>query len=118
VSEGGVSQHLKNKSFGYGVTKSACVFELRRDKVRLRILIMYYVYSLKCRDGFYVGCTDNLDSRLIRHQKGQVEATKNRLPVNLEFYFAIIDKYKAYKLEKYFKSGSGRAFIKRHLSLN
>ena len=76
---------------------------------------MYYVYSLKCRDGFYVGCTDDLKDRISRHSKGQVSATKDRLPIKLDFYFAIPDKYKAYEFEKYLKSGSGRAFIKRHL---
>lgn len=76
---------------------------------------MYYVYSLKCKDGFYVGCTDNLQDRFERHKKGCVQATKNRLPVELDFYFAINDKYKAYEFEKYLKSGSGRAFIKKHL---
>ena len=77
---------------------------------------MHYVYSLKCKDGFYVGCTDNIEERIIRHEKGYVLATENRLPVKLEFYFAIEDKYKAFELEKYLKSGSGRAFIKKHLS--
>ena len=77
---------------------------------------MYYVYSLKCKDGYYVGCTDNLRDRLLRHQKGRVNNTKDRLPVELDFYIATIDKYKAYKLEKYFKTGSGRAFVKRHLA--
>ena len=77
---------------------------------------MYYIYSLKCKDGFYVGCTDNLKDRLNRHEKGQVPATANRLPVELEFYFAFNDKYKAFKFEKYLKSGSGRTFIKKHLT--
>lgn len=77
---------------------------------------MYYIYSLKCKSGYYVGCTDNLKDRMERHQKGYVPATAERLPVKLEFYFAIQDKYKAFKLEKYFKSGSGRAFINRHLA--
>lgn len=76
---------------------------------------MYYVYSLKCKDGFYVGCTDDLKDRLIRHKKGYVSATVNRLPVKLDFYFVINDKYKAFKFEKYLKTGSGRAFIKKHL---
>jgi len=76
---------------------------------------MYYIYSLRCRDGFYIGCTDNLKDRLERHQKGCVPATSNRLPIKLDFYFGISDKYKAYKFEKYLKSGSGRAFLKRHL---
>ena len=77
---------------------------------------MHYVYVLKCKDGYYEGCTDDLKDRLYRHQKGQVDATKNRLPVKLEMYFAIGDKYKAFEFEKYLKSGSGRAFIKKHFS--
>ena len=64
---------------------------------------MYYVYSLKCRDGYYVGCTDDLKGRLARHQKGQVPATANRLPIKLDFYFAVQDKYKAFEFEKYLK---------------
>lgn len=75
---------------------------------------MYYVYSLKCKEGFYVGCTDDLKSRLLRHKKGFVPATKNRRPLELDFYFAIVDKYKAFEFEKYLKSGSGRAFVKKH----
>ncbi len=78
---------------------------------------MYYVYSLKCKDGFYIGCTDNLKERFERHQKGYVTATKNRLPINLNFYFAIDDKYKAFEFEKYLKSGSGRAFTLKHFYL-
>jgi len=75
---------------------------------------MYYVYSLKCKDGFYIGCTDNLEERLERHKNGYVPATANILPVRLKFYFATEDKYQAFEFEKYLKSGSGRAFIKKH----
>ena len=75
---------------------------------------MYYVYSLKCRDGFYIGCTDNIEDRVERHQKSHVPATANRLPVKLEFYIAMENRYKAFEFEKYLKSGSGRAFIKKH----
>ncbi|HAX61931.1 MAG TPA: hypothetical protein DCX95_05180 [Elusimicrobia bacterium] len=75
---------------------------------------MYYVYSLKCKYGYYVGCTDNIKDRLERHQNGYVPATVNRLPVELDFYFAINDKHKAFAFEKYLKSGSGRAFTKKH----
>ena len=76
---------------------------------------MYYVYSLKCKDGYYIGCTDDLKNRLERHQKGQIAATANRFPLKLDFYFVIKDKYKAFEFEKYLKSGSGRAFINKHL---
>jgi putative endonuclease len=77
---------------------------------------MYYVYSLKCKDGFYVGCTDDLKERLERHRNGYVPATAKRLPIKLDFYIAIEDKYKAFNFEKYLKSGSGRAFSKKHLA--
>jgi Predicted endonuclease containing a URI domain len=77
---------------------------------------MYYVYSLKCRDGFYVGCAEDLRERFKRHENGQVPATKNRLPVKIDFYIAIQNKYKAFEFEKYLKSGSGRAFTSKHLS--
>lgn len=79
---------------------------------------MYYVYSLKCKDGFYIGCTNNLKNRLEKHRKGYVSSTRNRLPVELDFYFAINDKHKAFELEKYLKTGSGRVFIKKRLSIN
>ena len=76
---------------------------------------MYYVYCLKCRDGFYVGCTRDLKERFERHQNGSVPATKNRLPVELDCYIAVKDKVTAFNLEKYLKTGSGRAFMKKHL---
>jgi predicted GIY-YIG superfamily endonuclease len=74
------------------------------------------VYSLKCKDGYYIGCTDDLNDRLRRHKNGNVPATKSRLPVELDFYIALGNKYKAFELEKYLKSGSGRAFTKKHFS--
>ena len=61
---------------------------------------MYYVYSLKCKDGYYIGCTDNLQERLERHKKGNVPATAKHLPVELGFYFAINNKYTAFNFEK------------------
>ncbi len=77
---------------------------------------MHYVYILKCKDGFYIGCTSDLKDRLQRHQKGQVPATAKRLPIELKAYFAFKDKYTAFEFEKYIKSGSGRAFLKKHLT--
>lgn len=77
--------------------------------------MFYYVYILHCKDGLpYIGCTDDLKDRITRHQKGQVPATKGRLPIKLISYFAFSNKYTAFSFEKYLKSGSGRAFIKKH----
>ena len=76
---------------------------------------MHYVYILKCNDGdFYVGCTSDLKDRIDRHSKGYVPATKGRLPISLLNYIAFENKYTAFEFEKYLKSGSGRAFTKKH----
>ncbi len=77
---------------------------------------MWYVYILNCSDSKpYTGCTNNLKDRVARHNKGQIPATKNRLPVKLITYFAFSNKYIAFNFEKYLKSGSGRAFLRKHL---
>jgi len=33
---------------------------------------MHYVYILKCSNGFYHGCTNNLKDRIKRHTSGQI----------------------------------------------
>ncbi len=77
---------------------------------------MFYVYVLQCKDGPYTGCTFDLKERLVRHKKGQVPATAKRLPIELTAYFAFKNKLTAFEFEKYLKSGSGRAFLKKHLT--
>ena len=77
---------------------------------------MWYDYILKCIDGsYYTGCTNNLQDRLNRHQKGHVKYTKGKIPLTLICYLAFIDKYKAYDFERYLKSGSGFAFRNKRL---
>ena len=73
------------------------------------------VYILNCADGkIYTGCSKNFEDRLIRHQTGQVKATQSRLPVSVILKITFYCKHKAFAFEKYLKSGSGRAFSKRH----
>lgn len=75
---------------------------------------MQYVYILKCGDGMpYTGCTKDLKAKFLRHTNGIIPATKSRLPIELIFYCAFKDKYKAFEFEKYLKSGSGRAFMQK-----
>jgi putative endonuclease len=86
------------------------------DKVRISRESYWYVYILKLSNNhLYTGCTSDIDDRLTRHQKGQVASTAASLPVSLVFYCVFTDKYKAFNFEKYLKTGSGRAFIGRHL---
>ncbi len=76
---------------------------------------MFYVYILECFDKKpYTGCTNNLKERINRHNKGEIPATKEKRPIKLFCYFAFDNKYIAFNLEKYLKSASGRAFIKKH----
>ena len=69
---------------------------------------MHYVYILLCIDGKpYTGCTNDLKDGRERHNKGKIPATRDRLPIKLISYFAILNKYTAFNFEKYLKSGSG-----------
>lgn len=78
---------------------------------------MYFTYVLKSRKDFklYIGYTDNLKRRLVEHNKGLVDCTKNRKPLGLIYYEACLDKDKAIKREKYFKTGFGRRFLKSRI---
>lgn len=77
---------------------------------------LHFVYIALCNDNsYYVGCTNNLDNRMKRHTKGEIEYTKSRLPIKIITYITFSDKYKAYKFEKYLKTGSGRAFMYKRL---
>jgi hypothetical protein len=46
-------------------------------------------------------------------QKGQVSATKGRLPMDLAFYCAFQDKYKEFDFERYLKPDQDVRLCKR-----
>ena len=74
---------------------------------------MWYVYILRSSTdkNLYVGSTNDINRRLTEHNLGKVDSTKNRTPLNMEAYFAVKELSRAIELEKYFKTGSGRAFL-------
>jgi len=77
---------------------------------------VWYVYFLRLNNGdLYVGSTDDLRRRFASHQKGHVASTKLFLPLTLKSYVAVESEVHARKLERYFKSGSGKAFAKKRL---
>jgi len=78
---------------------------------------MYYTYVLRSLKDtiLYIGWTDNLKERINKHNKGLVQATKDRRPLKLIYYEACLEKEKAIKREKYFKSGFGRRFLNDRL---
>ena len=78
---------------------------------------MYYTYVLKSRKDkkLYIGSTSDLKTRFKFHNEGRVRATKNRRPFDLVYYEACLNKLKAEKREKYFKTGFGRGFLKSRI---
>jgi len=78
---------------------------------------MYYTYVLysKKDDNFYTGFTQDLKLRFDQHNKGQVEATKDRRPLKLIYYEACLSRDDATHREKYLKTYHGKAYIKRRL---
>ncbi|MDD5585581.1 MAG: GIY-YIG nuclease family protein [Alphaproteobacteria bacterium] len=75
---------------------------------------MWYIYFLLLNSGgIYVGSTNDLKRRLASHQAGQVLSTKKYLPVTLKCFVAVENEIRARELEKYFKSGSGKAIARK-----
>ena len=76
---------------------------------------MYYVYILKSlKDrGFYVGCTKNIEKRVLEHNKGKTLSLKNRRPLVIVYSEKYDSVNKAYAREKKIKSyKSGNEFKK------
>ena len=78
---------------------------------------MYYTYVLRSEKDykFYVGYTKDLKLRFEMHCKGQVESTRDRMPLNLIYYEACLSRDDATKREKYLKSHHGRMYLKKRL---
>ncbi len=87
------------------------------DKERREIVAgVWYVYFLRLRNGdVYVGSTSDLRGRVASHERGQVASTKGYLPATLKSYVAIQAEGTERELERYFKSGSGKAFANKRL---
>jgi predicted GIY-YIG superfamily endonuclease len=82
---------------------------------------MWYVYileSLADPKKHYVGCTNDVPDRVIRHNAGKSESQSRHTsihgPWKLVVEIGFEDRAKAFAFEKYLKSGSGRAFAKKH----
>ena len=76
-----------------------------------------FVYVLKSADQkphFYIGRTANVHSRLADHNAGRCPHTARNRPWHLHVTIELPDERRAAAFEHYLKSGSGRAFAKRH----
>ena len=78
---------------------------------------MFYTYILETVDEprhFYVGSTVDLRTRLADHNAGRSSYTAKHRPWRIVWYAAFTTRAKAESFERYLKTGSGRAFQKKH----
>jgi putative endonuclease len=76
-----------------------------------------FVYVLKNPQGipdFYVGLSSDVKARLADHKAGHCPHTASRRTWQLHVVIEFSDEKRAISFERYLKSGSGRAFAKRH----
>ncbi|NIJ41231.1 putative GIY-YIG superfamily endonuclease [Parvibaculum indicum] len=78
---------------------------------------MKFVYILQslCGEHWYTGVTSDVESRLRKHNAGEVPHTSKFKPWRIKTYVAFTDEKQATEFEKYLKSASGRAFAKKRL---
>ena len=75
---------------------------------------MYYVYAIKSllKQYIYVGMTNDIERRLIEHNKGETRSTKAYKPFVLIYKEQLATRMEARQKEKYLKSGVGKEFLK------
>lgn len=77
-------------------------------------MFVYVIRSLK--DGrLYVGMSANVSIRLKQHNMGKTTSTKGYIPWELVYFEELENRVAARKREKYFKSGSGKEYLKNWL---
>ena len=77
----------------------------------------FYVYTLVSGVDprrHYTGITTDLRRRLLEHNNGNCIYTIHCRPWHIEVAVAFCSEAKARAFEQYLKSGSGRAFARRH----
>ena len=86
------------------------VLSLSKDSVENQGIVSFYVYILRCSDGsYYVGHTDNLESRMSAHYAGVFRGyTATRMPVSLEFSEDFPTRYESLERERQIKGWSRR----------
>jgi predicted GIY-YIG superfamily endonuclease len=77
---------------------------------------VYVLRSDRNPERHYVGLTSDVNARLERHNHGPCGHTVEDRPWSLVVVIEFPAEHQATRFEKYLKSGSGRAFAKRHLA--
>ena len=75
---------------------------------------VYVIQTETGVDKFYVGLTSNVTNRLEAHNRGESRHTSKYRPWRLVVAIEFADTARAIQFERYLKSHSGRAFLRRH----
>jgi putative endonuclease len=76
---------------------------------------VYLLRSVDYPEQIYTGITCDLSSRLAKHNKWDSAHTSKWRPWHLITAIRFEDDERAVQFERYLKTGSGRAFAKRHV---
>jgi len=78
---------------------------------------MYYTYVLYStyHDRIYIGQTNNVDIRILKHNLGLVKSTKSYIPWKLVHVESYKTRSEAMMREKYLKSHIGRDYIRNNI---
>ena len=76
--------------------------------------LVYVLKSANPKAHYYMGLTSDVPARLADHNAGRCPHTARYRPWQLHVAIELPDEDRALAFERYLKSGSGRAFAKRH----
>jgi putative endonuclease len=79
-------------------------------------LTVYVLRSIGAPTRHFVGVTRDLPKRLDWHNRGQNATTARERPWSVIVALEFDDAQTAIRFERYLKTGSGRAFAKRHFA--
>ena len=82
--------------------------------------MMFFTYILESSTTgkFYIGSTNNLEKRIIQHNKGYNKSTKGGIPWRLIHYFSFNTRSEAIKLEMKLKKMKSRKRLLKYISNN
>ena len=81
-------------------------------------MTVHYTYVLLSQEDnrLHTGCTNNLEKRVLEHNSGRVRSTAPRVPLELNYFEACLNRDDAFRRERFLKTGKGKRFLKNRLS--
>jgi putative endonuclease len=101
------------------VSISTLLARVLRRLMTMRGIGKRFVYVLRSESNptkHYVGVTGNVDERIEWHNSGPSSQTVRHRPWSVIVSIEFADERTAIAFERYLKSGSGRAFARRHFA--